>query len=342
VNGAGPAAIFPARRSRAVEPHFPLSDGTLPASESTLLLEPRHTGVNHLNEFLFLMHMGALQWGEIARRAGRRLRDLHSEDGQPVYASFYYVQERFSPQRPMSSYCIDDLLTIWSGVRLCGRTAIDGWHALFAEDQIPAPSSPPAEGLAVGAAAPAWVRMSNVFVKMRCGPQDLEVTLPENLAPERFCDGPACLDSYRLVKEVRAQGRFPAPPDRPLTPLGDGARQVIDINPDRDINGVRLVYFANYVTFLDAAERTLLRTALPSPDRESRIDGRTLVEREIAYYGNAAGDDRLEVEVNAHALLPAAADPPASTLVHFDYRVHRCSDRRLICLSSALKLLPNR
>lgn len=342
------AHISPPEAPAAPAVHLELPGGRLEAATSELLLGPRQTGVNHLAEFLFLMHVGTLQWEQIARHAGMRLRDLHSGGRRRVYATFYYVWERFSLHRPMAAYRIDDLLSFHSGVRLCGGTAVDGWHAVFHENGegdaasvTAGAAAPPRPGDLAAAGGPAWVRMSNVFVQMRSGPHDLEVILPENLPQERFPQGGACLDTYQTVKEVRRRGGFPPPLGRRLRPLGGGPfHHTLEINRDRDINGVGLVYFANYITFLDAAERTFLRTLLPPPAREERIDGRSLVERQMAYYGNADGGDRVDVVLSAHEVLPRPGDPPGSTILWLDYRVSRRSDGQLICLSSAAKRLP--
>ena len=333
------------RRVAGRAPEVPLlvlPDCQLEPTRSELLLGPPHTGLNHLAEFLFLMHMGTLQWSEVARHAEMRLRDLRSEEGLPVYASFYYTWESFSLENPMAAYRIDDLLTFFSAVRLWGGTAIDGWHAMCREgDELPARLTPPDMSRVPRVAGPAWVRMSNVFVKMRSGPQDLEVALPCNLDASRFHRGADCLETYRLVKEVRQLERFPRPKSALLMPRPvSELRYETRVNPDRDINGVGLVYFANYVTFLDAAERELLAEVLAPESREWRIDRRTLIEREIAYFGNATAGERLEVGVRATELRSAESAWPDRTLFWLDYTIRRVSDGELICVSRAIKRIP--
>lgn len=316
-----------------------LQTGAVEARRSLLLLGPRETGVNNLAEFLFLMHVGSLQWREIARSVGKRLRDLRSEDGRPVYASFFYIWERFPVTRSMASHRIDDELTILSGIRPIGGVALDGWHAVFPEELEPIEASPPAPE-EWSYRGPGWVRMSNVFVQMRGGPEDLEVTMPRDLQASAGGGDHGCVETYRLAKEVRRRGRFAPPVTRALQPLHPPRRTCrVRINPDRDINGVGLVYFANYVTYLDLAERSLLQRIVP-PGAHHAIDRRSLVEREIAYYGNAAAGDRLLVDVTAHRLAPAPADPHDVALLWFDYSIRRESDRRLICLSRAVKSMP--
>jgi probable biosynthetic protein (TIGR04098 family) len=295
------------------------------ASRCELLLDPRHTGGNRLCESAFLMQLGALQWQQIARLAGTRLTRLRGAGGEPVYASFYYIHERFSPDRPLSSYDIDEMLTIHTAVQLCGALRVDGRHLVRGEDVS-------CKG------PPACIRMSNVFVQKLAGPDHLRVSAPANLDLSRFPRVESPPGSHSLVQRVRSEGRFPKTPGREARRFGPaGFHFRYPINPDRDINGLGLVYFANYITFLDMAERELLRrTGFCAP----RIDGRSLVEREIAYYGNARSTDTLSIEVEAALLEDAPGVPPEAELVRFDYRVRRESDGRLVCISAALKSVP--
>lgn len=304
------------------------SPGAPAGRHCRLLLDPRHTGANRLCESSLLMQLGALQWQEIARLAGTRLTWLRGASGQPVYASFYYIHERFSRGRPLSSYDLDEVLSIRSEVQLCGTSRIDGRHTLHGEG---------ADGGDGGdGGEPASVQMCNVFVEKLGGPDHLRVTMPANLDVRRFPRRDAPPASWGAVQGVKSMGRFPRPSGREVRPLGPaGFCFRYPINPDRDINGIGLVYFANYIAFLDMAERALLRRA---GFAEEAIDARALLEREIAYYGNARASDTLAIEVEAAALdASAGASPADSGLVRFDYRVSRESDGRLVAISAAVK-----
>ena len=315
-----------------------LQAGLEALSRHDLLLDPRHTGVNNLSEFLFLMQLGAIQWQQIARFAGVRLRDFRSDFGNPVYASFYYIREIFPVERPLSSFALDDRLTILSKVRLCGSTVIDGQHLLCGEETpVERYQSADTQDLDRCGWLPA-VRMSNVFVQKQSGPDQLKVVFPANVDLDRFPRTESKPETYELAQRARAELRFPRPAAagfRQIGPAGFSFRY--EINPDRDINGVGLVYFANYVAFLDMAERHLLRRARTP---EERIDRRSLVEREIAYFGNARSTEVLHIEVDAFVLEGKCEMPEDLEAIHFEYRVRRESDGRLICVSRATKILP--
>ena len=97
------------------------------------------------------------------------------------------------------------------------------------------------------------------------------------------------------------------------------------IDVDRDTNGAGLVYFANYVAFMDTAERLALDGGAPE---------RSLRHRRIAYYGNADVNDTLTIAVT---VLRSGAQPRA---LGFRYVIRRQEDGEIICLSEAIKATP--
>lgn len=303
-----------------------------------LALDPRHTGGNHLSEVALLQHTGALQWQAIARRCGMRMRELRSEHDRPVYASFYYAGIFCPRHRPLSCHRIDDRLGFATTVRLFGDTMVDGWHRLQTEEELASgdPDIGPTAAVA-DLGADTWVRMSNVFVAKRNGAARLEVCSPVNLDPRHFSRSSERFDTYRKIKEVRRAEDFQWPGSESGKLVGQGVTR-IPINPDRDINGVGLVYFANYITFLDTAERRLLH-GLEGAGPRLDVASRSLVRREIAYYANANADDEVAVRVRIHQL-ESPPEAPHSVLLRFAYQAHRLSDGRLLCVSAAEKLLP--
>ena len=119
--------------------------------------------------------------------------------------------------------------------------------------------------------------------------------------------------------------------DRSWHPLDLQTEFVFDyrINPDRDTNGAGLVYFAQYVAFLDMAERAALLCNSRRRLQENEINFRSLERRKLAYYGNVDTRDTLPIRV---ALF---GDP--SGRLGFRYQVYRGSDGKLIALSEAIK-----
>ena len=294
-------------------------------SRASLHLGMPHTQAGGLSEVALLAHAGDLRWRDVGAATGVPASLQRDAEGRPIYASFYFVDVDHFPARGLGAFGPDDRVEIVSTLVRFGRSMLDGEHVVYEAGVLPAelPATLPA--------APR-VRLSNVFVCEGTGPDDLRITAPAN---SRIEDVPASAtepDSYRLIKEARREGRFFAPaPD--AAALWPGARTIVyPINPDRDVNGVGLVYFANYVAFMDFAERRALEES--GAYAAAELDGRTTLRRRIGFYGNARRHDTLEVDVEASA--------PRGTrdrlLLH--HRIRRSADGRLIAVSSVEKILP--
>lgn len=292
-------------------------------SRSRLRLGMPHTQAGGLGEVALLAHAGDLRWRDIGAATGVPASHQRDPEGRPVYASFYYVDVDGFPADGLGAFGPDDDVEFVSTLVRFGRSMLDGEHRLFRAGALP-------ENLPSVLPAAPRVRLSNVFVREGAGPDDLRITAPANSRVEDIPASPEEPDSYRLIKTAREAGRFLAPP-ADAQALWSGARVVpYPINPDRDVNGVGLVYFANYVAFTDLAERRALEES--GAYAPADLDGRVTLRRRIGFYGNAQRHDTLAIEVEAWAL----PGPPRLLLHH---RIRRSADGRLIAVSSAEKAL---
>lgn len=293
-------------------------------SRFALRLGMPHTQSNGLGEQALLACAGDLRWSDITAVSGvpaSRQRDI---EGRAVYASFYYAEITGFGERGLAAFAPDDTIEIISSLTRYGRTMLDGEHRVYPAGELPAelPDELPE--------APR-VRLSNVFVCEGKGPDDLRITSPVNARIEEIHASESEPDSYAIIRAARRTGHFYAPPSD-ATPLWEGARTVVyRIDPDRDVNGVGLIYFANYVSFMDYAERVALEGsgAYSAVD----LDGRTTLRRRIGYYGNAQRHDTLEIDVEAFRL----AERPSHLLLH--HRIRRPADGRLIAVSTVEKAM---
>lgn len=281
-----------------------------------------HTISGALSEVALLAHLAHLQWTDIGRLTGCPASRQVDASGREVYASVYFVDLADFPESGLRAFRPDDELEVVSTLGRFGQTMLEAEHALLPADTLPTPlpaTLPPGPR----------VRLSNVLVALGAGPDDLRISTPANARLEAIPALPTRPESYRLVREAEVRGVFfePSPGIRPLwTP---SHATTIPINPDRDLNGVGLLYFANYVAFMDAAERAALEGR--GGFAAGALDGRATVRRRIGFYGNARPSDTLVVEVDAFAL-------DAARLL-IDHRVRRQSDGRLIAIASAEKRL---
>jgi probable biosynthetic protein (TIGR04098 family) len=291
-------------------------------SRSSLLLGMPHTRMHALSEVALLAHCGDLRWHHMARVAGVPATRQRDAEGHPVYASFYYIDVDGFPDEGLAAFGPDDVIELVSRLGRFGRSMMDGEVLIFPHGSLP-------EALPERLPGAPRVRLSNVLVALGSGADDLKIATPANADVERIPALTEEPDSYRIIKQARHDGRFYETPSG-AEPLWAGTRRAeYVIDADRDVNGVGLLYFANFVAFMDRSERISLAGsgALSADD----IDHRITVRRRIGYYGNARTSDVIEVESDAFVL------PRRRLLLH--HRVYRRSDRRLIAVSSVEKHL---
>lgn len=293
-------------------------------SRAQLRLGMPHTQLGGLSESALLAYVGDLRWRDLWTATGVRPSEQRDADGHTVYASFYYVGIDGFPADGLGAFAPDDEIELVGTLARYGRSMLDGEHRLYRAGTLPAElpeTMPPAPR----------VRLSNVIVREGRSMDDLRITTPVNANLEQIPPSAEEPDSYRIIKQARQAGRFVDTPAG-ASPLWDGARTIsYPINPDRDVNGVGLVYFANYVAIMDWAERQLLvSTGSHTPEA---LDGRRTRWRKIGFYGNALRHDHLDVDVEAFVL----PSPEPVLLLH--HRIRRQGDGRLIAVSSTEKLL---
>jgi probable biosynthetic protein (TIGR04098 family) len=308
----------------AARPPLVTTSHPMHRTHSTWHLGMPHTISGALGEVALLAHAQDLHWNELGALAGCPASRFRDAAGSEVYASIYFAELDGTGDRGLAAFRPDDEIEVFGTLGRYGPSMLDGVHRLY-----------PA-GTAASAAAsvtPSLVlRLSFVLVAMGRGPDELRVSTPANGRIDRvpsLADEP---DSYRLVKTAQRAGGFGEPPAGARRLWADDFSRDYPIDPDRDLNGVGLLYFANYVALLDSAERAALeeRAGLAA----EHLDGRVTVRRRVAYYGNACSSDRLRITVEAYTLGNVA---DGRFRVH--HRVHRISDGRLIALASAERRL---
>jgi len=294
------------------------------------------TGRHNLAETPLLQRLGDQRWRHISDVMGVLSRDIVDDEGDRLYATFFYVEMAFPEARPMASFGENDRFVAVSAIGRYGSSMVDGVTYLLPAGSPVGPRAPFASlEDAVSAGVPC-VRLSNIFVKQFAGAEWLKKGRPADAAFARIPPVECPPDSYEIVKRVDKQGFFERPGSS-YVPLTNGAvRREYRLVPDRDLNGAGLVYFANYPMFLDICERDVLRGAAPLSDQQ--IDRRTLVRRRSAYLNNASSKDTLLIDVEPWLKQSNGAGGNELRL-HVDYRMYRQSDGRLMMVSAAEKII---
>jgi len=298
--------------------------------ESTLTLGLPHTNRWGLAEHLLLMHAGHVHWTALAGTIGVPLSQLHAKDGGPVYATFYFIEERFPDHAALNAFDLDDAVRFRLTQRTYKRTTVEAQLIFDRVERLPAlADSPSPISPAAGIGRHPYVRFGNIFITPARGNSQLRVTAPVEGDFSTLPVLPNDENPYQITKTAAASGRLGLLDDC-WEPLSSEAADVsYAIDPDRDTNGAGLIYFANYITFMDAAERAA--AAACADERVRTAVGRIVRQRRVAFYGNVSLSDTIRTHVT---LFHSAAD---SSLVAARYAIYRQEDNELICLSEAIK-----
>jgi probable biosynthetic protein (TIGR04098 family) len=276
--------------------------------EYDLTLGLPHTNHRFLSEHHLLKYAGHFQWNSIAAAAGMPLSALRTTTGGEVYASFYYIEVRIPDAAPLESFRLDDRVRFAIALRAFKNIAIEGRIRFDKSERL-------------GADSP-FIHFANIFITPEKGNSRLRVAPPAQADFASLPLLPNDENPFQLTRAAEQSGALGVIDDS-WTSIGTYEhRYTIDV--DRDTNGAGLVYFANYVAFMDTAERLALRNL--GIDARSR----SLRHRRIAYYGNADVEDTITIHVevlrnDAH--------------LGFRFRLVRDEDGQMICLSEAIKAL---
>jgi probable biosynthetic protein (TIGR04098 family) len=284
-----------------------------------LVLGLPHTNHRFFCEHLLLKYAGHFQWQSIAAAAGMPLSALRTIQGGEVYASFYYIEVRIPGATPLESFRLDDTVRFSIALRASKNIAMEGRVTFDRPERL-------VDG--AGGEHP-FIHFANIFTTPEKGNSRLRVAPPAQADFRAVPPLPNDENPYHLTRAASESGSLG---------LLDGGwalaathRHRYGIDVDRDTNGAGLVYFANYIAFMDTAERMALASiGLDTPHTRQR----SLRHRRIAYYGNADVDDTLNITV---AILRNESNRNS---LGFRYTIEREEDGERICLSESIKTLP--
>jgi probable biosynthetic protein (TIGR04098 family) len=288
-----------------------------------LVLGLPHTNRDGLAEHLLLMHAGHLYWSAIARATGRKLSALRSASGEEIYATFYFIEEDFPADTPVSTFRLDDQLRFVVGLRAFKGLALEGRIVFNQARRLAGPAPPLVAG------RHPFVRLASIFTERASGNRRLRVAAPVDADFSALPPLPDRENTFHLTRGAEASG------DLGLiggawTPLaGHPPEMRYTVDPDRDTNGAGLLYFANYAVFINIAEREALSGMAASALVANHV-GRDVRRRRLAYYGNAEPNEVLRIAAEVFG----RSDENGTVAIRC--RVRRETDDHLICLSEAI------
>lgn len=289
------------------------------------LPQTNHRG---LSEHLLLKFAGHFQWESIGAAAGVPLSTLRTMAGGEVYASFYYIEEIIPDRTPLESFGLDDELRFAIALRASknivveGRVVFERTGGMTDTARVNAELEPSMTDHALP-----FIRFANIFITPEKGNSRLRVAPPAGTNLMHLPELPNDENPYHLTRSAGEGGPLGVF-DEGWVAAGDYEhRYAIDV--DRDTNGAGLVYFANYLAFMDTGERLALEDVTPGVN----VSGRSVRHRRIAYYGNVDVTDTIIVRVTV------LHHPEKPNALGLRYVIERQEDKFTICISEALKVL---
>ena len=214
--------------------------GAQMTSEFTFDLGMPHLGRNNLSESALFKAIGNDRWRQI-QTVGKTPTSLIQDDaGSRLYATFFFLEVNFTPDHPLAAHGENETMNFTTDLSHYGQVYLDGKHCL-------------------ANASGFWVRSSNVFIYQAGGPSKLSMSIPANMDFSEIPELATQPDSLMLCRVARTRGAFfdPEPDD---IDVFTGERSCPTITRRRPrLNGAGLVYFANFISFLDIAERRAAR-----------------------------------------------------------------------------------
>lgn len=315
-------------------------DGTL---ETSVEISMPLLGQNGLAESPLLMRVADLRWQHMGAVAHILTRDVVDAEGDRLYAAVFFVETCFPPARPMGTFVENDRISVISTLTRFGTSMLDGLHYIFPFEASPAEKVVPANAAEALTRGIPSVRISNSFVKKREGAGWLKKSRPAGDGFTRIREVGEPPSSHAEATAVREGGQFFEVPPTYTALTAEPVVVPYEIQPDRDMNGAGLLYFAMYPAIMDGAERRVLSDAGPFTLSDELIDRRTLVHRKIAYFSNAPARDRVLSTIRIwveNPFLSGAPDPEmAPVRLLEEIRMNRVSDGRLMAVSGAKKVV---
>ena len=254
----------------------------------------RDLAPGRISEVELWKHLGDRQWQRIADHIGQAPAELVSEDGERLYATFATAELRFPPACPLHAFGEG----VWMGerhsVRAYARRFIEGL-VLMGRGAVP---ELPAAGITSRADLEAleqpWAVLTNTFVARPGGNSRLVVREPVGMEGWTGPILPALPPDLADQQRVAGEGPIEPPPARAI-PLGKPFTERAPVEPETDLNGAGLLYFARYVGIFDRSMRIFLSEGLFRPVSANLLDCLLTRRRRVYYYANAEPTDTLRV-----------------------------------------------
>ena len=280
---------------------------------------------------LFMAQAGDWTWDTVSHQCDIDVLQARTSDGHPTYLSFYYFHIHGDPALHPLHLDFGDPLTVQSQAFDCGSQSVLVLHRLSGKPgPEPDRALSPAEFRTDPRPGRLYIESFNRWISRSSEHSNtgLRNASPQGFRHRHLPELPSQDSPRALATAARHAGSLTGsfPPD--LLRVSEPFRTSHRIDLARDLNGVRLLYFASYFSIVDAA---LLAHWRHLGRSDASFLERRVTDQKMCYFGNADIDATLDITVSAFTTPHA----PGAELI--DIRVHDQGTGRLLAVN-ALRL----
>jgi probable biosynthetic protein (TIGR04098 family) len=300
-----------------------------------------------LSEVELFKMLGSYQWDAIGLLLGRPTQEILSDNGERLYSSFLDIELCFGKARTPESFGEGTRVYVRNRVNVFAQRFMEGFF-VFSDEEVPEEILDKVQTREdLRALELPWAYMTNAFIARLGGNTKLKVYKPagiEDLAVSELTATPAGIVDQRKVQSSGVIDTFGGEaPTRSLVPKRDDPIRY-QIQPESDLNGAGLLYFARYPAIMNYGERVFMAERLDPPLSSALNACLSCEHRRIYYFANASEHEEVEIRVDAELIpqhgsgrhvLPSGHRKVLELLIRID--LYRASDKTLMASSLVKK-----
>lgn len=261
-----------------------------------------HVGLGNLNEYALLIAFGNAHSKALVHGLDINADQIVDAKGRQLYPAYFMTHLTVPPHLLLNSHTLWDDLEVGVGVRRFGDTLLDSTYMICQEGD----EASREQEIAGMAGERVTMTANSLFVVDASVDNSTErqiaIPKPDCLAPlEKMAKPPAAI---KRAREVRMAGLGEG---ETMEQLASCAPFTYELLPGRDTHANHAMIFAKFSEIMNVAEYDLLTRQLIPGLSHRLYDCLRLLEREVYYYGNCFGGERLQVFLKGK-LEPCAPD----------------------------------
>lgn len=280
---------------------------------------------------LFFGQVGDWTWETVSALCDTNVFRARNAEGAPTYLAFCYFHTQGSALMHPYMLTIGDELRVTSRVFDFGSESVLTLHRIDFDDGASQRPVELDEFYEHPRTDCMYIENFNRWVtrSKEDSNQDLMSSAPAGFRHDHLPPFPTAFSPRTVLRSARNKKSFHDPKTDGYNPVRSEYQTTYRIDGNRDINGVGLVYFASFFSFVDIAVLRMWQW-LGRPERQ--FIGRRVLDHKLCYFGNVDLDSTLAITVR----LRQHRDNPNDELV--DVVIHDQATARLLAVAGVRML----